>query len=159
MKSMPWAVFAAALSLITVAPTALILRAVVIVGDRIGPAEVIPAAIIFGPITVGLGFGARSAWRRALGRGPAPAQPDPTQPGPMRKVLWILLALFLGFNALGGLIAVSKATDGPRLIGSLVFSGLLMWGAIASWRKADGPAHPLAAHTERGQWQPWGRKQ
>ncbi|MDX3236701.1 hypothetical protein PV392_13635 [Streptomyces sp. ME03-5709C] len=154
MKSMPWAVFAAALSLITVAPTALILRAVVIVGDRIGPAELIPAAIIFGPVTVGLGFGARSAWRRALGRAPAP-----TRPGPTRKVLWILLALFLGFNALGGLIAVSKATDGPSLIGSLVFSGLFTWGAIASWRKSGGPAHPLTGHTERGQWQPWGRKQ
>lgn len=159
MKSMPWAVFAAALSLITVAPTVLILRALVIVGDRIGPAQLIPVAIMYGPVTFGLGFGARSAWRRALGRRPAPTWPAPTQPSPIRKVLWILLALFLGFNALGGLIAVSKATDGPSLIGSLVFTGLFVWGAIAGWRKSDGPAHPLAAHTKRGQWQPWGRKQ
>ncbi|MDX3094330.1 hypothetical protein PV703_24750 [Streptomyces sp. ME01-24h] len=154
MKSVLWTVFAAVLSLITVAPVASIIGGHFVAGNPMGAAEIAMVGVVIGPMTVGLGFGARGAWRRALGR-----RPGPTQPHPGRKPSWIMLAVFLGFCSLGSLVKATTATEGSSAIVSIVIGGFLLWSAVASWNRSEGPRHSLAARAERGQWQTRERKQ
>ncbi|MFG3170536.1 hypothetical protein [Streptomyces sp. NPDC048200] len=64
------------------------------------------------------------------------------------KFVWLLLALFLTALALGGLMSAGRGGDAPSVIGDLVVSALLGWGAIACWKRVarSSPSTDEAKH-------------
>ncbi|MGW2692316.1 hypothetical protein ACWC3Y_10695 [Streptomyces sp. NPDC001296] len=51
------------------------------------------------------------------------------------KFFWLLLAILLTCLTIGGLMSAAKGGDAPSVIGDLVISALLGWGAAGSWRR------------------------
>lgn len=51
------------------------------------------------------------------------------------KLFWILLAVLLTCLTIGGLMSASKGADTPSVVGDLVISSLLGYGAWVCWRR------------------------
>lgn len=157
MKSTPWAICAAVLSLATVAVVSVM--AFLFFDGQNGALDVL---IVSAPILVSLGFGVWGAWRRAKGTRPV----APTPLSPWGKVLWNVLALFLCFWALVCFMTAGKVHDPAVTVVSLVFAGTFVWSAVRAWKRVGATGRspeagrPYSARDPKtGEWAKWDRRQ
>jgi hypothetical protein len=58
-------------------------------------------------------------------------------PGGTMKIVWLLLAVLLTCLTIGGLVSAAKGTDTQSVVGDLIISALLGWGAVGSWKRTS----------------------
>jgi hypothetical protein len=53
------------------------------------------------------------------------------------KLVWLLAALILTALTIGGLMSAAKGGDTPSVVGDLIISALLGYGAVACWKRTS----------------------